>query len=106
MLQNELQAKLPLEFFQLIPDSHALAYGAITKIQGLPSPLKGLVEEAFAASLKKVWLTLLGMSATGLLSSFAMRSYQLHTKLDRNWAVEEKPSIEKHTAGTDPEGKV
>ncbi|PPQ80060.1 hypothetical protein CVT25_001489 [Psilocybe cyanescens] len=100
VLQNELQANLPLEFFELVPDSHALAYGAIAKVHSLPSPLRELVEEAFATSLKKVWLTLLGMSASGLLVSFAMRSYQLHTNLDKRWGVkQEEPNADEESAG-------
>lgn len=76
-----------MEFLDLFPDTHDLAYGAVTQVRGLSQPLKSEVQAAFAASLQKVWTALLGMSSVGLVFSLFMKALPLHTDVDTNWGL-------------------
>lgn len=85
--QNGLTSTLPQEFLDLFPSTQVLAYSAVSRVRLLPEPLKSTVEEAFANSLRRVWLVMLVMSAIGLLSTFMMEGLPLHGSLDERWNV-------------------
>lgn len=84
-LQNELTSRLPQEFLSQISDTRVLAYSAVNRVRMLPEPLKSAVEDAFAKSLRKVWLVMLVMSAIGWLSCFMMKGLPLHGTVDERW---------------------
>ncbi|KAI0311002.1 hypothetical protein OF83DRAFT_1032136, partial [Amylostereum chailletii] len=87
ILQNELDKRLPQEFLASLPRSRGsqLAFAAIPLIKGLNEPLKTEVRAAFAGALKVVWEALAGIAAAGLVVSFAMKHFPLHTYVDSEW---------------------
>jgi hypothetical protein len=91
ILQNQLQTRLPQEFFEQIQLSSrdTLAYAAIPLIPALPEELKAQVQKAFADSLRVVWIALLGVAGAGMLSSLLMKPLKLHTQLDDDWTLEQ-----------------
>lgn len=68
VLQNQLLHKLPAEFVAQLPDGVQLAYTAIVGLDQLQEPLKSMVKQAFADSERLVWVTVLGIAATGAAS--------------------------------------
>lgn len=90
VLQNQLHKTLPTAFLDLLggAESEALAYNAVSRVRGLPEPLKGTVEEAFAESLRQVWLVLLILSVVGLVSTFMMKGLPLHGTVDERWNMQ------------------
>lgn len=79
VLQNELKRRLPAEFTAEFPEGVQIAYQAIPLIRNLQQPLKDQVRDAFAGSLRNVWLVDTGLIGLGLLSCFLLRHYALHT---------------------------
>jgi hypothetical protein len=52
------------------------------------------VLDAFAASLKRVWLAMTVISAVGLLCSFFLKEIPMATATDEQWGVKEKKKKE------------
>lgn len=105
ILQNALQDHLPREVQSLSIDPHNLAYGLVSSVRHMEEPTKRLVQDAFAASTQKIWLSLLVMSAAGLLVSLAMKGLPLHTTVDETWGVDSSdpsPEPEKQRSSTEP----
>ncbi|KAK7442238.1 hypothetical protein VKT23_016208 [Stygiomarasmius scandens] len=90
VLQNELQKRLSSEFLNQFPGGTSIAFQIIPIIHTLDAQLRDEVETAFAESLAVVWQVCIGIAGLGLLTSFMMGHYQLHTTTDENWAMEEK----------------
>ncbi|KAJ7276699.1 MFS general substrate transporter [Mycena rebaudengoi] len=91
ILDNQLSRRLPADFLLRFPGGVTIAYAVIPQIPDLPQPLKHDVQGAFAESLALVWTTLLALAGLGLLGSLFMKGLPLHTKLDSNWALRDKP---------------
>ena len=68
-----------------------IAYAAIPIISGLEEPLRTEVRNAFAASLKTVWLVMVGMSGAGLLSVALMRELPMQQETDETFGLEDRP---------------
>ena len=64
-----------------------IAYAAIPAIGALEEPLRGEVREAFARSLRVVWLTMVGMSGAGLLSVLLMREVPMQSVTDETYGL-------------------
>ena len=65
-----------------------IAYAAIPAIGALEEPLRGEVREAFARSLRVVWLTMVGMSGAGLLSVVLMREVPMQRMTDETYGLD------------------
>lgn len=87
VLQNELQLQVPAEFLSGFPQGSSIAYALIPQVPALEGSLKVAVQDAFASSLRVLWLVLLGIGALGLLSSLMMKGLPLHSALDEDWAI-------------------
>jgi len=59
VITNVLAGKLPQEYLDMVPGGTAGAYASIPLIRGLAEPLKMQVREAFAASLRVVWIVMI-----------------------------------------------
>ena len=86
-----------------------IAYAAIPAIGSLDEPLRTEVREAFARSLRVVWLTMVGMGGVGLLSVTLMREVPMQKKTDETYGLDAKPrpslqDAEKRGGGRAEEG--
>ncbi|KAI0799685.1 iron permease [Irpex lacteus] len=96
ILQNLLTKRLPSEYLSQLPSGVAFAYSAIPTLPRLPPDLQLLVRQAFADSLKIMWLVMVGISCIGLVSMAFMREIPMRSAVDEQWALKEK---EKRTSG-------
>lgn len=110
ILQNELKSRLPPEFSALFPGGAEIAYAAIPALHGLEPGLRAqgalspsfcrchhwvlmtsrLVLDAFAESLKRIWLAMTVVSGVGLVCSFMLKEIPMATVTDEQWGVKEK----------------
>ncbi|KIO20590.1 hypothetical protein M407DRAFT_220214 [Tulasnella calospora MUT 4182] len=96
ILQNELKKKLPAAFLAMFPaEGVEITYAAIPQIPGLPEPIRHEVRAAFADSLKVIWLTMVGVSALGLLCVLGMKELKMHEVTDDDWGMKEKKEKQK-----------
>ncbi|KAG8991622.1 hypothetical protein FRB90_001277 [Tulasnella sp. 427] len=97
ILQNELKKKLPEAYLAQFPwEGAEIAYAVIPQIPGLPEPVKTEVRDAFAASFRPIWLTMVALSVLGLLCVVGMQELVMHKRTDDEWGMEgqeqEKPA--------------
>lgn len=92
VLQTQLAKRLPEAFVEQFPGGVAIAYSAIPVIPTLAEPLRTQVREAFADSVRVIWLVMIGVAALGLLSSLFMKGLPLHTQVDETWGMDERRS--------------
>ena len=90
VLQNRLASTLPAKFTAQFPSGAQIAYAAIPVINTLEEPLRTEVRNAFAASLKTVWLVMVGMSGAGLLSVALMRELPMQKETDAMFGLEDR----------------
>ncbi|KAG8923849.1 hypothetical protein FRC00_005783, partial [Tulasnella sp. 408] len=94
ILQNELKKNLPQSFLEALTNAGGhgaeISYAAIPTIRVLEEPLKTQVKEAFASSLRTVWLVMAAISALGTLSVLGMKELKLHEVTDEDWGLTEK----------------
>lgn len=86
--QNQLHKTLPAAFLDLLggAESEAFAYNAVNRVRGLPELLERIREEAFAKSMRMVWLVLLILCVVGLVNTFMMEGLPLqHGTVDEWW---------------------
>nr|GAT58523.1 predicted protein [Mycena chlorophos] len=95
ILQNELTKRLPAEFLAMFPAGSDIAYSSIPTIRTLPEPLRGQVQDAFAASLAIIWRVMAGICGAGLVVSLFMKELPLATAVDESYALQEKEEKEK-----------
>jgi hypothetical protein len=55
----------------------------------LGGPLEDEVRDAFAASLRVVWIVLLALAGAGWVCVWGVKEMTLHTKKDERWGLEE-----------------
>ncbi|KZV84170.1 iron permease [Exidia glandulosa HHB12029] len=89
VLQNQLLSKLPPDFVATLPKGIQVAYTAIPKIGQLEEPLRSEVREAFAESLRIVWIVILAIAAFGTACMVFMREIPMHNYTDDDWALVE-----------------
>ncbi|KIO28004.1 hypothetical protein M407DRAFT_22771 [Tulasnella calospora MUT 4182] len=94
ILQNELKRKLPQSFVEALTSAggHGVefSYAAIPAIRVLEEPVKTQVKEAFASSLRIVWLVMAALAALGTVTVFGMKELRLHEVTDEDWGLKEK----------------
>ncbi|KAJ7575284.1 MFS general substrate transporter [Mycena floridula] len=94
VLQNHLTQDLSNQgldaFLSRFPQGVSVAYSIIPIISDLPEPLKSTVRAAFADSLRVLWITLLGIGALGMVSSFFMKGLALPDYTDRKWGMDQE----------------
>ncbi|GAA5892071.1 hypothetical protein JCM8208_001426 [Rhodotorula glutinis] len=97
VITNVLADKLPQEYLDMVPGGTAGAYASIPLIRGLAEPLKMEVREAFAASLRVVWIVMIPFAGLGFLIALLMKGLPLNTTVDENFGVKAKKldSLEK-----------
>ncbi|BGP37005.1 hypothetical protein JCM10449v2_000909 [Rhodotorula kratochvilovae] len=94
-MTNVLGKKLPQAYLDIVPGGRAGAYSSIPLIRGLEEPLKMQVREAFAESLKVVWIVMIPFAGLGFLISLFMKSLPLNTTVDESFGIREKKNTEK-----------
>jgi hypothetical protein len=57
------------------------------------------VLDAFAESLKRVWLAMTIVSGVGLLCSFMLKEIPMSTVTDEQWGVKEKKKVDTEKGG-------
>ncbi|KAG9044555.1 hypothetical protein FS837_007960 [Tulasnella sp. UAMH 9824] len=94
ILQNELKKKLPQSFLEALTSAGGhgaeISYAAIPTIRLLEESLQTQVKEAFASSLRTVWLVMAALSALGTVSVLGMKELKLHEVTDDDWGLTEK----------------
>ncbi|KAG8939282.1 hypothetical protein FRC04_006722 [Tulasnella sp. 424] len=102
ILQNELKRKLPQSFVETLTSTGGhgvkIAYAAVPAIHMLEEPIKTQVKEAFASSLRTVWLVMAAISALGTVLVFGMKELRLHEVTDEDWGLKEKKKKKKEDA--------
>ncbi|KAG8922954.1 hypothetical protein FRC01_013405 [Tulasnella sp. 417] len=94
ILQNELKKKLPQAFLDMFPgEGVEITYAAIPRIGGLAEPLKGQVRDAFAGSLRTVWIAMAAVSVVGFFTVLGMKQLEMHEVTDENWGLEEQKKV-------------
>ncbi|TBU37707.1 major facilitator superfamily domain-containing protein [Dichomitus squalens] len=101
ILQNQLDKTLPPQFDAQFPAGVQIAYAAIPVIGGLAEPLRSQVRDAFAASLKVVWQTMIGISGVGLLSVGLMKEVPMQGQVDETYGLHHETKAP--TESIDPE---
>ena len=89
-MQNGLQQRLPAEFLSSFPSGNSIAFSIVPEIASIAEPFRTEIRQAFAESLRTLWLVLIGISGLGLISSFAMKQLPLHTSVDKAYALEDR----------------
>lgn len=87
ILQNQLLKKLPADFVAKLPQGVQVAYTAIPQISQLEEPLRTNVRQAFAESVRVVWIVVLALTAFGAVCMVFMREVPMHTYTDDQWAL-------------------
>ncbi|KAG9043887.1 hypothetical protein FS837_009033 [Tulasnella sp. UAMH 9824] len=94
ILQNELKKKLPQAFLAMFPgEGVEITYAAIPRIGGLAEPLKREVRDAFAGSLRTVWIVMATVSVVGFFTVLGMKQLEMHEVTDDNWGLEEQKKV-------------
>ncbi|KAG8925554.1 hypothetical protein FRC00_003867 [Tulasnella sp. 408] len=91
ILQNQLKKKLPRAFLEgLGSNAVEITYAAIPAIRSLEEPTKTEVKQAFAGSLRVLWLVMAGISAAGILLVLGMKELKMHEVTDEDWGLKEE----------------
>ena len=90
MLQNQLKKKLPAAFTAQFPQGLEIAFAAIPVIKDLSEPLRSEVRQAFAQSMRTVWLVMVGISGAGLLTMALMKEVPMQAESDERFGLESK----------------
>ncbi|KAG8913263.1 hypothetical protein FRC01_004632 [Tulasnella sp. 417] len=94
ILQNELKKKLPQAFLAMFPgEGVEITYAAIPRIGALAEPLKREVRDAFAGSLRTVWIAMAAISVVGFFTVLGMKQLEMHEVTDENWGLEEQKKV-------------
>lgn len=89
-MQNELTERLPSSFTTQFPKGTGIAFSIIPAIKDLEDPFKTEVQEAFADSIRIIWLVTTAVAALGFFVSLTMQSLPLSNTLDEQWGLEER----------------
>ncbi|KDE09667.1 hypothetical protein MVLG_00073 [Microbotryum lychnidis-dioicae p1A1 Lamole] len=100
ILQNELAKNLPEAFLAMFHGNAEIAFPAIPIIPTLAEPIRSQVREAFASSLRVIWLVMIGISGLGLIISFFLRDIELTKEMDDKWGMSDKKERKAPTEGT------
>jgi hypothetical protein len=99
ILTNQLPKRLPTAFISQLAargvPAGELAYASIPLIAPLPEPLRDQVREAFALSIRTIWISMSAIVCIGLVASFLLRKYELGMAMDEDWGLERKEKGEK-----------
>jgi len=88
VLQNSLLQNLPRSFTSKLPVGVSVEYSAIDSIASIPEPLQTQVRIGFAASLKELWVVMIGISVFGLLSVPLMKEVNMDIDVDSQWGLQ------------------
>ncbi len=66
----------------------------VTIVATLDEPLRSEVKHTFAEGMSLLWKVMTGISAVGIIASFAMQHVALPTSVDSEWGMEERRSGE------------
>jgi len=99
ILQNGLKSRLPTAFLQQFPSGVEVSYAIIPLVKTLPEPLQSQVEAAFADSISKIWLWVVGLGGAGFLMTLPVQQMQLNTTLDEKWGLENERREEQSVEG-------
>lgn len=87
VLQNGLQHHLPRNFVETLPSGIPIAYAIIPEIKNFEDPLRRSIEDAFANSLRNLWIGIAVLGGIGLISSLFMREIPMHDYTDEQWGM-------------------
>jgi hypothetical protein len=92
ILTNQLPKRLPSAFISQLASRGVpvgeLAYAAIPFIAPLPEPLRDQVREAFALSIRTIWISMSAVVCIGLAANFWIKTYGLNMAMDGDWGLE------------------
>jgi len=92
ILTNQLPKRLPTAFISDLASrgvpAGELAYSAIPLIAPLAEPLRSQVREAFALSIRTIWISMTAVTVIGLVSCVLIKTYPLNTAMDEDWGLE------------------
>ncbi|KAG8904966.1 hypothetical protein FRB99_000968 [Tulasnella sp. 403] len=99
ILQNELKRHLPEAFLDSLAQqsgtgnsqSVEIAYAVIPQVSSLPEPIKTGVRDAFATSLRIIWIVMASLCVVGFLSVLLMKELKMHEKTDEQWGYRDEP---------------
>jgi hypothetical protein len=104
ILTNQLPHRLPQAFVSEFASrgisAGELAYSAIPFIKPLPEPLRSQVRQAFALSIRTIWISMTAVTVIGLVASLLTKSYPLNTAMDEDWGLERKERVDEEVAST------
>lgn len=89
ILQNQLLKHLPAEFLIQFPAGEQ-AINVIPLLSNLSPTELAEVRIAFADSLGILWNIMAGVCGLGLIVSLLMRHYDLNTRVDEDWGLQER----------------
>ncbi|KAF9045814.1 MFS general substrate transporter [Hymenopellis radicata] len=87
VLQSEVMKRLPASDM-LDPGSEFMK--VVTIVATLDEPLRSEVKHTFSEGLSLLWKVMTGISAVGMIASFAMQHVELPTSVDADWGMEER----------------
>lgn len=103
ILQNQLTKKLPSDFLDQVSRETGIqrgeiAYALIPTLKTLQEPLRTTVRQAFAESVRVIWLVMVGLSAFGFICVFAIKELPMHEVTDEDWGLKEKEKEKQRTS--------
>lgn len=87
IIQNQLSKRLPADFLSQFANINGQAIDVVPQLRNLGQQELDSVRIAFADSLSVLWFIMAGIAGLGLLASFGMKHYELHTRVDEDWGV-------------------
>lgn len=91
ILQNELKAKLPVEFLDQF--GVEVAYALIPFAKKLEEPMQSAVRVAYAEGTRSVWLVMVGLSVLGFFCVFATKELKMPEVTDEVWGFDEDDKV-------------
>ncbi|KAG8924839.1 hypothetical protein FRC00_004659 [Tulasnella sp. 408] len=97
---NELKKKLPQTYLDMFPgEGVEITYAAVPRVEGLAELLKREVRDAFAGSLRTVWVVMAAVSVVGFFTVLGMKQLEVHEVTDEKWGLERQKEVENEGMG-------
>ncbi|KAF8319948.1 iron permease [Clavulina sp. PMI_390] len=98
ILQNGLKSRLPDTLLATFPEGVEISYSIIPLISSLGMPLRRQVQDAFAISISKIWLTVVGLAGAAVIATLPMKQITLREVLDEKWGFETQQEVDERKA--------
>jgi len=98
IVRDRLSQTLPVEVKNLLSGDEEITSALISMMPSFDNSTQELVRHEMVSALRILWLSLLGIGATGLLATFAMEALPLHAVTDSDWGLQEEKSKDSEAA--------